>query len=125
MQGIVEILNQMNEVVLQKINLRFDHVKNDVRIGRDTILRGAAANLEGMCTESEGHFNILVDLEEEYAAYHRKIILGIDDMQKSAEVMSNALGQIIQHHDRRSLSKKLPTSMFTLPSTLRNPVLAL
>jgi hypothetical protein len=74
---------------------------------------------------SEGHFNTLVDLEEDYAAYHRKIILSIDEMQKSAEVMSSALGRIVQHHDRRSLSKKLPTTLFTLPSILRNPVLAL
>ncbi|KAJ6571757.1 hypothetical protein B0H19DRAFT_1372736 [Mycena capillaripes] len=125
MQGIFEVLNEINEVVAERISQRFDHVKNDVRIGRDSILRGAAANLEGMCTESEGHFNTLVDLEEEYAAYHRKIIFGIDDMQKSAEVMSNALGQVIQHHDRRSLSKKLPPTMFTLPSILRNPVLSL
>ncbi|KAF7350466.1 hypothetical protein MVEN_01352100 [Mycena venus] len=125
MQNIIEVLNEIQEVVLEKITQRFDHVRNDVRIGRDSILCGAAANLESMCAESEGHFNTLVDLEEEYAAYHRKIILGIDDMQKSAEVMSNTLGQIIQHHDRRSLSKKLPTTLFTLPPSLRNPVLAL
>ncbi|KAJ7910634.1 hypothetical protein B0H13DRAFT_2329167 [Mycena leptocephala] len=125
MQGIIEILNEMQQVIVENVSQQFEHVKKDVRVGRDTILRGAAASLESMCTESEGHFNTLVDLEEDYAAYHRKIILSIDEMQKSAEVMSSALGQIVQHHDRRSLSKKLPTTLFTLPSILRNPVLAL
>ncbi|KAJ7484745.1 hypothetical protein FB451DRAFT_1393268 [Mycena latifolia] len=125
MQGILEILNEIQEVVVEKISQRFDHVRKDVRVGRDGILRRAAANLEAMCTESEGHFNTLVDLEEDYAGYHRKIILSLDDMHKSSEVMANALGQIIQHHDRRSLSKKLPTKLFTLPSIVRNPVLSL
>ncbi|KAF8189884.1 hypothetical protein K438DRAFT_1763510 [Mycena galopus ATCC 62051] len=121
MQGIIEVLNEIQAVVVEKITQRFDHVKTDVRIGRDTILRGATVNLEAI----ESHFNTLVDLEEEYAAYHRKIISGIDDMQKSAEVFSNALGQIVQHHDRRSLSKKLPPTLFTLPLTLRKPVVLL
>ncbi|KAJ7136037.1 hypothetical protein C8R44DRAFT_976758 [Mycena epipterygia] len=125
MQGILEILNEIQEVVVEKISQRFDHVRTDVRLGRDNILRGAAANLEVMCTESERHFNKLVDLEEEYAGYHRKIILGIDDMNKNAEVMANALGQIVQHHDRRTLSKKLPTTLFTLSPSVRNPVLSL
>ncbi|KAJ7512046.1 hypothetical protein B0H11DRAFT_2268225 [Mycena galericulata] len=124
-QGIIEVLNEIQRALVEKITRRFEHVRNDVRIGRDGILRGAAASLETMCTESEGHFNNLVDLEEEYAGYHRKIIVGIDDWQKSAEVMSSALGQIIQHHDRRSLSKKLPTTLFALPSIVRNPVLTL
>ncbi|KAJ7207111.1 hypothetical protein GGX14DRAFT_698269 [Mycena pura] len=121
MQGIIEVLNEIQEVMVEKITQRFDHVRHDVRVGRDNILRGAVENLERMCLESEAHFNILVDLEEEYAAYHRKIILGIDDMQKSAEVMFNSLGQIIQHHDRHTLSKKLPVTLFTLPSVVRSP----
>ncbi|KAJ6499711.1 hypothetical protein C8R47DRAFT_296876 [Mycena vitilis] len=124
-EAIVEVLSEIQEVIVENISQRFDHVRKDVRIGRDSILRGAAASLEGMCVESEGHFNNLVDLQEEYAAYHRKIILGIVDMQESAEVMSNTLGQIIQHHDRHSLSKKLPTTMFKLPPVLRKPVLSL
>ncbi|KAJ6631135.1 hypothetical protein B0H10DRAFT_2207515 [Mycena sp. CBHHK59/15] len=125
MQGILEILNEIQEVVVDKISRRFEHVRHDVRVGRDNILRGAAANLETMCAQSEGHFNTLVDLEEEYATYHRKVTLGVEEMQRSSELMSNALGQIIQHHDRRTLSKKLPTTLFTLPSVLRNPALSI
>jgi hypothetical protein len=74
---------------------------------------------------SEGHFNKLVDLEEEYSGYHRKIIVGIDDVHKSTEVLAKALGQIIQYHDRRTLSKKLPPTLFTLPTIVRNPALSL
>ncbi|KAJ6590586.1 hypothetical protein DFH09DRAFT_1358779 [Mycena vulgaris] len=125
MQGILEILNEIQEVVVEKLTQRFDNVRNDVRLGRDGILRGAAANLETMRTESESHFNTLVDLEEEYAGYHRKIMLGMDDLHKSTEVMAIALGQVVQHHDRRTLSKKLPTTLFTIPSIVRNPVLSL
>ncbi|KAK7019041.1 hypothetical protein R3P38DRAFT_2980291 [Favolaschia claudopus] len=122
MQGILEILNEIQDVVVEKIHQRFDHVKKDVRIGRDTILRTATTNLEGMCVESERHFNNLVDLEKDYAGYHRDIISGIDDVHKSAQVMSNALGKIVQQHDRGSLSKKLPPSLFSLPSTIRKPL---
>ncbi|KAK7046685.1 hypothetical protein R3P38DRAFT_2875224 [Favolaschia claudopus] len=116
------ILNEIQDVVVEKIHQRFDHVKKDVRIGRDTILRTATTNLETMCVESERHFNNLVDLEKDYAAYHRDIISGIDDVHKSAQVMSNALGKIVQQHDRGSLSKKLPPSLFFLPSTIRKPL---
>ncbi|KAJ7128046.1 hypothetical protein C8R46DRAFT_1363623 [Mycena filopes] len=122
MQDIVEILNEIQTVVVANISQRMDRVKSDVRTGRESILRGAAANLESMCAESEAHFNTLVDLEEEYSAYHRKIIAGWDDMKKSTEAMSDVLGQVIQHHDRRSLSKKLPTTMFTVPAILRKPI---
>ncbi|KAJ7787174.1 hypothetical protein B0H14DRAFT_289302 [Mycena olivaceomarginata] len=125
MQGILEVINEIDKAVLEKVTQDFEDVKREVRIGRNAILRGAAETLANMCAESEGHFNALVDLEVEYATYHRKVISGIDDMQKGAEVVSNALGQIVQHHDRRSLSKKLPTSLFTLPPTLRNAVLVL
>ncbi|KAJ7275036.1 hypothetical protein C8J57DRAFT_1592630 [Mycena rebaudengoi] len=58
MQGILEIyaavtqiLDEIQEVVVDKISRRFDHVRNDVRVGRDSILRGAAASLEKMCKE--------------------------------------------------------------------------
>ncbi|KAJ7039833.1 hypothetical protein C8F04DRAFT_1231237 [Mycena alexandri] len=122
MQGIVEILGEIQTVVIERISRRFDDVQSDVRAGRDAILRGAAENLESMCAESEAHFNTLVDFEEEYAAYHRKIIMGWDDMHNSAEAMSKALGQIIQQHDRHSLSKKLPPTMFTVPAILRKPI---
>ncbi|KAJ7770528.1 hypothetical protein B0H16DRAFT_1881531 [Mycena metata] len=122
MQGIVEILSEIQTVVVERISRRFDDVQSDVRAGRDAILRGAAENLESMCGESEAHFNTLVDLEEEYAAYHRKIIAGWDDMHKSTAAMSKALGQIIQQHDRHSLSKKLPPTMFTVPAILRKPI---
>ncbi|KAF7349256.1 hypothetical protein MSAN_01715100 [Mycena sanguinolenta] len=125
MQEIIEKIQEIGAVIVENITHRFDHVRKDVRIGRDTILRGATANLEVMCAESESHFNVLVDLEEEYAAFHRKIISGMDNMQKNAELFSDTLGDVVQHHDRRSLSKKMPASLFTLPSTLRKPVVLL
>ncbi|KAJ7627605.1 hypothetical protein DFH06DRAFT_1443094 [Mycena polygramma] len=108
-EAIVEVLSEIQETCASGEIAFFEELRQALRSKR----------------HSEGHFNNLVDLQEEYAAYHRKIILGIVDMQESAEVMSNTLGQIIQHHDRHSLSKKLPTTMFKLPPILRKPVLSL
>ncbi|KAJ7695477.1 hypothetical protein B0H17DRAFT_1198698 [Mycena rosella] len=125
MQGIFEKLNAIHEAVAENITQRFHRVGKDVRVGRDVILRDAAEKLEAMCSQSEAHFNTLVDLEEDYAKYHRKIITGLDNMHNNSQVLATAVGKIIQQHDRRSLSKKLPTTLFTLPSILRNPVLSL
>ncbi|KAJ6499705.1 hypothetical protein C8R47DRAFT_296547 [Mycena vitilis] len=50
-EAIVEVLSEIQEVIVENISQRFDHVRKDVRIGRDSILRGAAASLEGMCVE--------------------------------------------------------------------------
>jgi hypothetical protein len=48
---LLQILHEIQEVVIEKVSQRFDHVRNDVRLGRDGILRAGAANLEAMCTE--------------------------------------------------------------------------
>ncbi|KAJ7057866.1 hypothetical protein C8F01DRAFT_1256477 [Mycena amicta] len=125
MQGIIETLNEIQEVVLEKIAQRFEGVRHDVRVGRDELLRTANTNLEGHCVEGEKHFNVLVDFEEEYAAYVRKKITSIGDVQQRTEVLSTALGSVIQQHDRRTLAKKLPMTIFNVPSVFRNPVLAL
>ncbi|KAF7323907.1 hypothetical protein MKEN_00612100 [Mycena kentingensis (nom. inval.)] len=122
MSEMVDILNEINEIVLQHISQRFESVRHDVRVGRDNILRDAAANLERNCVQCEKHFNVLVDIEDEYATYHRKIIAGFQDMQQTTAIMSKALGQVIQQHDRRTLAKKIPPTLFSLPSVVRNPV---
>ncbi|KAF7323918.1 hypothetical protein MKEN_00613200 [Mycena kentingensis (nom. inval.)] len=122
MSEMVHILNEINEIVLQRISQRFESVRHDVRVGRDNILRDTAANLERNCVQCEKHFNILVDIEDEYATYHRKIIAGFQDMQQTTAIMSKALGQVIQQHDRRTLAKKIPPTLFSLPSVVRNPV---
>ncbi|CAK5272905.1 unnamed protein product [Mycena citricolor] len=120
-----QILHEMQAVMVEKIAARFEGVRRDVRLGRDNILGTAAENLQHMCAESEKHFNTLVDLEEQYASHHRKIISGLDDLQQNSETMADALTQIVQRHDRQSLSKKLADKLFSLPASVRNPVLAL
>ena len=71
-------------------------------------------------------FNALVDLEEEYAAYRRKVVDGFEDLQKINQEISQHLRQIIQDHDRHTLSKKFPITLSSpLPSILLNPTTVL
>ncbi|TFK42894.1 hypothetical protein BDQ12DRAFT_676967 [Crucibulum laeve] len=68
-----------------------------------------------MRTESVEHFNILVDLEEEYAVHSRRLLVGVDNFQKASQDVFQCVGDIIQDHNRRSLCKKFPTKLFAKP----------
>jgi hypothetical protein len=46
-----QILNEIQEVVISKISNRFETVRKEVRLGRDTILRNAAEDIENMRLE--------------------------------------------------------------------------
>lgn len=67
---------------------------------------------------SVGHFNALVDLEEEYATSRRKIVAGFEDIHKITQDIDNHLQNIIRDHDRQSLSKQFPNSWFSGPLSI-------
>ncbi|KAG5219744.1 hypothetical protein IMY05_C4777000600 [Salix suchowensis] len=58
------------------------------------------------------HFNNIVGLEEEYSEYRRQLTDGLGEVKRGYETMDQQLGQILRDHDKFSLSKKFPTSLF-------------
>jgi hypothetical protein len=60
---------------------------------------------------SVNHFNELVDLEKEYAAYGKRIFNSLDEICRFNEEIDQQLTHTIQDLDRNSLSKKLPASL--------------
>ncbi|KDQ33546.1 hypothetical protein PLEOSDRAFT_164365 [Pleurotus ostreatus PC15] len=58
------------------------------------------------------HFNNIVGLEEEYSEYRRQLTDGLSEVKRGYETMDQQLGQILRDHDKFSLSKKFPTSLF-------------
>ncbi|KAF7300649.1 hypothetical protein HMN09_00950400 [Mycena chlorophos] len=126
MQAILDTLNDINEVIAEKIVRRFDGVRHDVLVGRDKLLKDCVAALEAHCVAGERHFNVLVDIEDEYATFHRKVIAGMVETEQVSEVMLKACVGVLQQHDRHTLAKKLPTGgIFAVPSALRNVSLKL
>ncbi|KAF4603884.1 hypothetical protein EYR38_004300 [Pleurotus pulmonarius] len=112
MEDIVATLKEIHEVIVQRVYERFDGVTKEVREGRDIILHEAAVALEKMRIERVIHFNNIVGLEEEYSEYRRKLTDGLSEVKRGCEAMDQQLGQILRDHDKFSLSKKFPTSLF-------------
>ncbi|KIK59685.1 hypothetical protein GYMLUDRAFT_651650 [Collybiopsis luxurians FD-317 M1] len=113
---IVQILQDIQEVIISKISGRFDGVRREVRLGRDNILRAAAANIDKMRAESAEHFNTMVDLEAEYASFRRYGVESLEDLCSIDDYIVNRLGEIIQHHDRHGLAKKFPKTLPAIPA---------
>ncbi|KAF9500387.1 hypothetical protein BDN71DRAFT_1585915 [Pleurotus eryngii] len=112
MEDIVATLKEIHEVIVQRVYERFDGVTKEVREGRDMILHEAAVALEKMRIERVIHFNNIVGLEEEYSEYRRQLTDGLGEVKRGYETMDQQLGQILRDHDKFSLSKKFPTSLF-------------
>ncbi|KAJ3756112.1 hypothetical protein EV360DRAFT_85257 [Lentinula raphanica] len=116
-RDIFEILNDIQKVLVSKISNRFDSVKKEVRIGRDSILRSAAADIDKMRAQSAQHYNALVDLESEYASFRRYVDRHLEDLCSLDQVVISRVGEVIQHHDRSGLSKKFSKSLPAVPAS--------
>ncbi|TFK54143.1 hypothetical protein OE88DRAFT_1642744 [Heliocybe sulcata] len=100
------------EVIVQKISSKVEGVRSEVRVGRKMLLQDAAADLQAMRNESVLHFNRLIDLESEYAGYAHKMVGKWEEMLEVNEGIQGQLRRTIQDHDRRSLVKKMPKTLF-------------
>ncbi|KAF8892601.1 hypothetical protein BD779DRAFT_1784199 [Infundibulicybe gibba] len=120
---ILEVINEIVQVIVDRTSQRFEKVESDIHAGRMAILQETADKLREMRSESVDHFNTLIDLELEYASYHRKIIDGLEEFIKTTDDNSNNINDLIKNHDRHSLSKRFPTSLFptSLPAILSKP----
>ncbi|KAJ3785207.1 hypothetical protein GGU10DRAFT_398883 [Lentinula aff. detonsa] len=119
-RDIVEVLNDIQKVLIKKITNRFDGVKKEVRVGRDSILRAAAADIDKMRAESAIHYNALVDLEAEYASFRRYVNRHLEDLCSVDKDVVGRVTDIIQHHDRYGLSKRFPKSLPQVPACFLN-----
>ncbi|KDR73437.1 hypothetical protein GALMADRAFT_251098 [Galerina marginata CBS 339.88] len=126
MDRVVDIINQINEAIIHKVERRFDGVTEELHAGQRIILEGTANVLQEMCTTSSRHFNDMVKLDQEYRTHCTKISNGLHDYRKSAEQLSQCFKGIIDDHNHRSLAKRLPTTLFPkIPSIILNPKIRL
>ncbi|KIY68738.1 hypothetical protein CYLTODRAFT_453299 [Cylindrobasidium torrendii FP15055 ss-10] len=108
---IVEVLNDIREVIVQRISRKFDGVRQEVRVGKQSILNDAAAELEVMRSASVAHFNALIDLESEYATYERELADGFHAIALVNTQAAGSLKDLMQQLDRQSLSKRAPADL--------------
>ncbi|KAH9933688.1 hypothetical protein B0H21DRAFT_825760 [Amylocystis lapponica] len=111
-EDIADVLAEISQVIMQRIGRRLEGVRDDIRAGREALLAEAASDLFEMRAESVGHFNRLIDLEAEYAKFGRSIIDGFEDMTRLNQEICGDLGRTVEDHDRNTMSKKMPVSLF-------------
>ena len=58
------------------------------------------------------HYNDLIELEAEYATFCRSLAHRLDDAVKADGDTCDRVRKIMETHDRNTLSKKLPSSVF-------------
>ncbi|KAK1220733.1 hypothetical protein PQX77_016481 [Marasmius sp. AFHP31] len=115
---IVEVLNGIQQVLVGKVTHRITSVKTEVRVGRDNILREAAAELEQMRIESAECFNALLDLNNEYATYNREVRDRLDDVLDVNVSIGKKLKETVEDHGRNTVLKRFPKVLPTLPASL-------
>ncbi|KAF7970740.1 hypothetical protein HWV62_23136 [Athelia sp. TMB] len=108
MRDIEEVLLEIHKAMVTKLEKKFEGVKRDVRIARDRILQQAAADFVA-------HYDALVDLQKDYAEHCRKTTQGWEDLEKINQQICQQIDQAIEDHDRNTLSKKFPKSIFSGP----------
>ncbi|KAI9059054.1 hypothetical protein FKP32DRAFT_1596702 [Trametes sanguinea] len=114
-QDIMKALMRIHEVILVNIENKFESVRHSARLSRNELLQNATADLEAMQGQRVEHFNMLVDLEAEYATAGRGLIQESEDWAKVNAELARGVKQVVEKHDRAALSKKMPTSLIVLP----------
>ncbi|KAF7796768.1 hypothetical protein EIP86_007951 [Pleurotus ostreatoroseus] len=117
---LADVLQELQEAILSKVTGRIEGVRHSVRAGRERLLAEAAADLAEMHAESVDRYNQLIDLEADYATFGRKLIHGFEDLIKTQEGLNTTIRKNLETHDRGTLSKKMPTSIFKtqLPASI-------
>ncbi|TBU29160.1 hypothetical protein BD311DRAFT_806382 [Dichomitus squalens] len=101
-------------VTVRSIANKFEGVRHEARVGRDELLRYAAADLQALRIQSITHFNRLVDLEVGYATIGRNMIHRTEDLMRSNQQACVALTAAIEKHDRGMLPNQMPATLITL-----------
>ncbi|KAI5124503.1 hypothetical protein M0805_003028 [Coniferiporia weirii] len=112
MEEIATVLNDIHNAIVSNIESKFRGVRSDVRIARDSLLHEAVADLHEMREESIKHFNNLFSLETEYANFSRKLGAGYEVVTSVNNDICSFIQQTVNMHDRGSLSKNMPQSLF-------------
>lgn len=60
-------------------------------------------------------YNLLIDLEAEYATFGRNVAYGLEDLVLVNRKMEQEIKKIILDHNRGGITKKAPTSLFSAP----------
>uniref|UniRef100_D8PWJ1 Uncharacterized protein n=1 Tax=Schizophyllum commune (strain H4-8 / FGSC 9210) TaxID=578458 RepID=D8PWJ1_SCHCM len=120
-EDIIEVLNDIHEVIIDKVSGRFVNVKKDVRLGRYAMLKDAADDFRAMQQESREHYEAIFGLQEEYADHCRTMVDSWGGLHQAGRDLTKGIAGVVQRHDRGSLVVKFPTSLVpALPASLKS-----
>ncbi|TRM61762.1 hypothetical protein BD626DRAFT_570473 [Schizophyllum amplum] len=119
-EDIIEVMNEIHDVIIDKVSGRFVGVKKGVRAGQHSMLKDAAEGFRDMDRENIEHYNAVLRLEEEYATYCRMSIDGWASLRQVGDDLKKSIDEVVQRHDRGSLARKFPASLVpALPKSLQ------
>ncbi|KAL1755327.1 hypothetical protein FB107DRAFT_290918 [Schizophyllum commune] len=120
-EDIIEVLNDIHEVIIDKVSGRFVNVKKDVRLGRYAMLKDAADDFRAMQQESREHYDAIFGLQEEYADHCRTMVDSWGGLHQAGRDLTKGIAGVVQRHDRGSLVVEFPTSLVpALPPSLKS-----
>ncbi|KAG1756292.1 uncharacterized protein EDB91DRAFT_1192061 [Suillus paluster] len=120
-QGIVDVLSDIQAVIVKGIANKFKSVDRAVRAGREELLCGAVEDLEALADAYARQFNSFIDLEEGYSKHRVAMTRHWEGLIKSSERTQDDLKKALQKHDRNVSSKIFPKSLLPPNSRFSKP----
>jgi len=112
MSDIINVLDSLHNAIIDNIANKSLEVRSDIRAARDALLDDAASDLFCLREESVAHLNNLFAVETEYANFSRSLSNGYEGALTTNRNICELVRQTIGGHDRDSISKKMPRSVF-------------
>ncbi|EKM82957.1 hypothetical protein AGABI1DRAFT_125434 [Agaricus bisporus var. burnettii JB137-S8] len=117
---IADVLNEINNVILCQIETKFEAVRSDWIVAHRRMLVGTQEKLRRMHQMNVDHYNKLVELYERYTVGHQAALRLFDGMKSLNQETLDGIRDVVLKHNRHSLCKKFPKSMFAgIPSVIQ------
>lgn len=111
-RSIGDVLSEINDAILSKIESKFDGVRGDLRAAQKRLLDTTAERLGEMQSKNIEQYNVLVELFEKYATERRGNLQLFDEIRRANQEAVDGVAEILLKLSRQSLSKKFPKSLF-------------
>ncbi|EIN08065.1 hypothetical protein PUNSTDRAFT_135580 [Punctularia strigosozonata HHB-11173 SS5] len=118
LRDIVRALDGINDAILEKIARGFDSVRDNALYGRKIILQNVGADLQRMSGEAAERYNVLIELEAEYAAFNALSKAKYGELVRASSAIVDTAREALAEHARHDLSKKFPRTLGGLPQSM-------
>jgi len=98
-------------VVITNFNSKTTFVRTEVRTARNEILAEARADLQHIQEVTVLHHHEFAKIGENYARFCGELNKKYTELNEAQEDIGERIRQMVQDHDRNTLSKKMPAEL--------------